>query len=152
MAPYATDLIAQKRDLEKRRDAIDPFQKLNPIDEKSPGSTPEPSPEASSNTSKDTSSEWYVEEVDEGVDHYMFPRMMGYLVLEKQYELYPPRPRCILELTRRFSRTERPTGRAFSAGSAAWSRCRSSSRGRAGIAGRSSTSRRKTAIARSCAV
>lgn len=119
MAPYATDLIAQKRDLEKRRDAIDPFQKLNPIDEKSPHSPPESSPEAASNVdeantnntnhtnngnnnnniscsssttiSKDTSSEWYVEEIDEGVDHYMFPRMMGYLVLEKQYELYSSR-------------------------------------------------------------
>lgn len=108
MAPYATDLIAQKRDLEKRRDAIDPFQKLNPIDAKSPHSPPESAPETPSNAdnanasssngsssndsttiSKDTSSEWYVEEIDEGVDHYMFPRMMGYLVLEKQYELYP---------------------------------------------------------------
>ena len=130
MAPYATDLIAQKHDLEKRRDAIDPFQKLNPIDAKSPHSPPESTPETPSNAdnvnassssngsssngssnngssnngssngsssnssttiSKDTSSEWYVEEIDEGVDHYMFPRMMGYLVLEKQYELYSSR-------------------------------------------------------------
>lgn len=88
MAPYATDLRAQKRDLEKRRDALDPFQKLNPVEEPSPRSSAETSPEASALSSKDTSSEWYVEEVDEGVDHYMFPRMMGYLVLEKQYELY----------------------------------------------------------------
>ena len=49
MAPYATDLIAQKRDLEKRRDAIDPFQKLNPIDAKSPHSPPESTPETPSN-------------------------------------------------------------------------------------------------------
>ena len=37
---------------------------------------------------RDESSEWYVEKMDEGIDHYMFPRTMGYLVLEKQYELF----------------------------------------------------------------
>ena len=80
MKPYAEDLIAQKRDIEHRREAKDPFVKLVNLESSSPSNASSATPPA------DSSSEWYVEEIDEGVDHYMFPRTMGYLVLEKQYE------------------------------------------------------------------
>lgn len=43
------------------------------------------SPDKEPGEERDESSEWYVEEMDEGVDYYMFPRTMGYLVLEQQY-------------------------------------------------------------------
>ena len=80
MKPYAEDLIAQKRDIEHRREAKDPFFKLVNLESSSPSNASSETPPA------DSSSEWYVEEIDEGVDHYMFPRTMGYLVLEKQYK------------------------------------------------------------------
>lgn len=74
MEPYCCDLIEAKKAIDNNKRAEDPFSELVEL----------PSLEKESET---TGEEWYVEEIDEGVDHYMFPRSMGYLVLESQYKM-----------------------------------------------------------------
>lgn len=76
MKPYTTVLIEGKNAIQGNKDRADPFRKLVDLPEVS---------SASPDEERDESSEWYVEEMDEGVDYYMFPRTMGYLVLEQQY-------------------------------------------------------------------
>lgn len=90
MAPYAVDLKAAKDDISTNKQRIDPFGSLINIDELTSGSKSSATGDGRGGdemSDRDESSEWYVETLDEGVDHYMFPRTMGYLVLEKQYEL-----------------------------------------------------------------
>lgn len=79
MKPYTTVLIEGKNAIQGNKDRTDPFRKLVDLPEVSSSPDKEPGEE------RDESSEWYVEEMDEGVDYYMFPRTMGYLVLEQQY-------------------------------------------------------------------
>ena len=76
MKPYTTVLIEGKNAIQGNKDRADPFRKLVDLPEV---------PSATPTEERDESSEWYVEEMDEGVDYYMFPRTMGYLVLEQQY-------------------------------------------------------------------
>lgn len=76
MLPYCEDLIAAKKDIQHNKHVEDPFSELVELPQPSSQSTPEERENA----------EWYVEEMNEGVDHYMFPRSMGYLVLESQYK------------------------------------------------------------------
>ena len=79
MDPYTKDLIAGKKAIEHNKQAADPFKQLVTLPEVEVEPEPEP-------TESPAQSEWYVESLDEGVDHYMFPRSMGYLVLESQYK------------------------------------------------------------------
>ena len=79
MKPYCLDLIEAKKAIEKNKQAADPFKQLVDL--------PEIDVEVDGmNAEEGSGSEWYIEEIDEGVDHYMFPRSMGYLVLENQYK------------------------------------------------------------------
>ena len=87
MAPYAVDLRAGKEDISTNKYRTDPFGALLNLDALAAASS-EQEKEDENGDDRDESSEWYVETMDEGVDHYMFPRTMGYLVLEKQYELF----------------------------------------------------------------
>ena len=82
MLPYCEDLIAAKKDIQHNKHVKDPFSELVQLPEATTPPTSNSTPEERENA------EWYVEEIDEGVDHYMFPRSMGYLVLESQYKKY----------------------------------------------------------------
>lgn len=83
MKPYVSVLIEGKNAIQANKDRADPFRRLVQLPEIPSPETPLGSSEATEE--RDESSEWYVEEMDEGVDCYMFPRTMGYLVLEQQY-------------------------------------------------------------------
>ena len=90
MDPYAHDLIASKVDISQNKFRADPFSGLVDLStpssaSKTPLSTGEEGEEGEEE--KDGETLYYVESIDEGIDHYMFPRAMGYLILEKQYEL-----------------------------------------------------------------
>ena len=84
MKPYCLDLIEAKKAIEKNKQAADPFKQLVDL--------PEVEVEVDGEKEREIDAEgvgggeWYIEEIDEGVDHYMFPRSMGYLVLENQYK------------------------------------------------------------------
>ena len=99
MHPYAHDLIASKAAISQNKHRADPFGDLVDLDaliEKTSSSSPaEPDHDHEREEEKGAGEEsaeftpglYYVESIDEGIDHYMFPRAMGYLILEKQYEL-----------------------------------------------------------------
>ena len=102
MDPYAHDLIASKVDISQNKFRADPFSGLVDLSttsgssgssgsSKTPASTGEEGEEGEEEEEeeeeKDSETLYYVESIDEGIDHYMFPRAMGYLILEKQYEL-----------------------------------------------------------------
>lgn len=103
MHPYAHDLIASKAAISQNKHRADPFGDLVDLDaliEKTSSSSPtehehehehehegEGGKGAGEESTEFTPGLYYVESIDEGIDHYMFPRAMGYLILEKQYEL-----------------------------------------------------------------
>ena len=94
MDPYAHDLIASKVDISQNKFRADPFSTLvdlsTPSGTSGTSSTAEEGKEGGEGDEeevKDSGALYYVESIDEGIDHYMFPRAMGYLILEKQYEL-----------------------------------------------------------------
>ena len=76
MTPYTSDLIAMKRSIAANQYRADPFRCLVDVDAMLPPTPAGPS---------DDASEWYVETAEDGVDQALFPRTMGYLVLESQY-------------------------------------------------------------------
>lgn len=76
MTPYTSDLIAMKRSIAANQHRADPFRCLVDVDALLPPPPAGPS---------DDASEWYVETVEDGIDQALFPRTMGYLVLESQY-------------------------------------------------------------------
>lgn len=80
MDTYCKDLIAGKKAIENNKQAADPFKQLVQL----PEVEVEPEPTEGLD---EQGAEWYVEKLEEGVDHYMFPRSMGYLVLENQYKV-----------------------------------------------------------------
>lgn len=87
MKPYVSVLIEGKNAIQANKDHADPFRRLVQLPEVPSSGTPSGASEIEEE--RDESSEWYVEEMDEGVDCYMFPRTMGYLVLEQQYLMCP---------------------------------------------------------------
>ena len=89
MKPYVSVLIEGKNAIQANKDHADPFRRLVQLPDV-PSTTPQGASGASgAEEERDESSEWYVEEMDEGGDCYMFPRTMGYLVLEQQYLMCP---------------------------------------------------------------
>ena len=104
MLPYTSDLISMKRSIAANQHHADPFRCLVDVDALLPPPPAGPSVDAS---------EWYVETVEDGIDQALFPRTMGYLVLESQYRRYEYRISRHLGRIDRSWKPGKPSGGSF---------------------------------------